>query len=217
MEDGAAVSFPHGLLQQFKFDYTTWLPAIGNNGVQMNDWELSATAAVPLGEGWAPLLITPDLAVQVWDGPKGGQTPPAPDLPSSLYDASVEFGWRPRLAPWLFADLAATPGIYSDFNHLEAEAFQMRGRALAIVAFSAQCQVVGGLLYVNRNQIKVLPAGGVVWSPDDDTKLNFLFPQPKFARRLAHVRRRHPSGGPTLGPASSAAAAGRLHEVQRQQ
>jgi hypothetical protein len=169
------------LLQRLKFDYT-WLPGAGENGLQINDFELSAAAAVPLREGWAPLLVTPDVAAHFWQGPRSGA---APDLPPSLYDASVEFAWRPRLAPWLFADLAVTPGVYGDFKEWTSDTFQLRGRGLAIVAFSPQLQVVGGALYVNRNKTKILPAGGVIWNPDEDTKLNVVFPQPKLARRLA--------------------------------
>jgi hypothetical protein len=163
------------LFQRLKLE-TTWLPGMSANRLQINDVELTATAALPLADGWAPLLLSPGFAAHFWDGP---------DLPSSLYDAYLEIGWRPRLAPWLFADVAVTPGVYSDFRELRSENVQMRGRGLAIVAFSPQVQVVAGALYVNRNKTKILPAGGVIWNPDDDTKLNFLFPQPKFAHRMA--------------------------------
>jgi hypothetical protein len=171
------------IFRQLKFDYT-WLPATGASSLQINDFELSATAAVPLADGWAPLLVTPDVAAHFWQGPRSGA---APDLPPSLYDASVEFAWRPRLAPWLFADLAVQPGIYGDFKEWTADTFQLRGRGLAIVAFSPQLQVAAGALYVNRNKTKVLPAGGVIWNPDADTRLQFLFPQPKFSRRIVSV------------------------------
>jgi hypothetical protein len=164
--------------QYLKLDYT-FLPGIGHNDLQIHDIEASATATVPFAAGCAPLLITPGFAAHFWQGP------PAPDLPATLYDAYIEFEWRPRLARWLFADLAVTPGVYGDFKDLRSDDFQMRGRGLAIVALSPQLQLVGGVLYVNRLHTKVLPAGGVIWNPDEDTKLNFLFPQPKFARRLA--------------------------------
>jgi Domain of unknown function (DUF6268) len=165
-------------LQHLKLD-DAFLPGIGHNGLQINDIEASATAAFSFADGCAPLLITPGFAAHFWQG-RG-----APNLPGSLYDAYVEFEWRPRLARWLFADLTVTPGVYGDFKDLRSDDVQMRGRGLAIVALSPQLQLVGGVLYVNRLHTKVLPAGGVIWNPDDDTKLNFLFPQPKFARRLA--------------------------------
>ena len=34
---------------------------------------------------------------------------------------------------------------------------------------------------------KVLPAGGFIWSPDEDTRLQVTFPQPKLARRVGAV------------------------------
>ncbi len=172
--NGAQSSPPHHLLQALKLDYT-WLPGAGPTGLQIDEEELNATAEVPLADGWAPLRLCPGMAAHFWDGPA---------LPSSLYDAYVEIGWRPHPAEWLFTDLAVTPGVYSDFKEGRSEKLQLRGRGLAIVAFSSQLQVVAGALYVNRNKTKVLPAGGVIWNPDDDTKLNFVFPQPKLARRL---------------------------------
>jgi hypothetical protein len=60
----------------------------------------------------------------------------------------------------------------------------MRGRGLAVVAFSPQWQIVGGLLYINRIQTKLLPAGGVVWNPSEDTKCRLVFPEPRIAHRL---------------------------------
>jgi len=67
---------------------------------------------------------------------------------------------------------------------VKANSFQMRGRALAIVAFSEKLQIACGALYVNRIPTKVLPAGGVIWTPGGDTRCFLVFPQPKISRRL---------------------------------
>jgi hypothetical protein len=173
-------------LRQVKVDIT-WLPGGRSNGLQITDIESSATLGVPLVEGWAPLLLTPYAAAHFWEGPKGPGAIATPDLPPNLYDLNVEIGWRPRLARWLFADLAVTPGVYSDFKDVNADSFQMRGRGLAIVAFSPECQVVAGGMYVNRNKTKFLPAGGVIWNPNEDTRCFLVFPQPKVSHRLATV------------------------------
>ncbi len=163
------------LFQESRFD-ATWLPASGTHGLGITDVELGTTLNVPLAEGWAPLTIAPYAAAHSWSRPAA-----APTLPPSLYDLSVEFGWRPRLATWLFADVAVTPGLYTDFRDVGADAFQMRGRGLAIVAFSPQFQVAAGAMYVNRNRTKVLPAGGVIWNPSDETRCFLVFPQPKVS------------------------------------
>ena len=171
------------VLQHFRFD-CTWLPGENSgNGLEINDVDGSVTLAAPLGQGLAPLLFTPGGGLHFWDRPRSAAAG-AVQLPKSLFDSYVEVGWRPRLAEWLFADLAVTPGVYSDFRDVSGRSFQMRGRGLAIVAFSPQLQVALGALYVNYNHTKLLPAGGVIWNPNDDTRLLLLFPQPKLSHRL---------------------------------
>jgi hypothetical protein len=172
---------PWQLLKEIKFD-ATWLPGSGSDRLSIFDVELTATFNIPTIEGWAPVMITPYAAAHDWMGPSAAGSPA---LPSHLYDLNVEFGWRPRLAQWLFADLAITPGLYTDNKDVDDNSFRMRGRALAIVAFSEKLQIVGGVMYVNRNQIKVLPAGGVIWNPSDDLRCFLVFPQPKVSYRLA--------------------------------
>lgn len=168
---------------QFKLD-TTFLPG-GHDGLGILDLELTSDFRFPFADGWAPVVLTPYAAAHWWDGPASDRLPTGVDLPDNLYDFSLDVGWKPRLARWLFADVGVTPGLYSDLRDVNADAFQLRGRGLAIVAFSESLQAVAGALYVNRNKTKVLPAGGVIWQPDEDTKLTLVFPAPKIAYRFA--------------------------------
>jgi hypothetical protein len=174
---------PWRLLQDSRFD-ATWLPDTAH-GLGIVDFELATTVNVPLGDTVAPLLITPYAAAHDWMAPRN--LAGAPDLPTHLYDLNVEFAWRPRLAQWLFADLAVTPGLYTDFRDVAGHSFMMRGRAIAIVAFSEQLQLAAGAMYVNRNVTKVLPAGGVIWNPSDETRCFLIFPQPKVSHRFVTV------------------------------
>jgi hypothetical protein len=192
----AANPLPHGnpadapqpnWFREVKATYT-FLPGGTTDGLQINDVELSTTLAAALPGDLAPVLFTPGLGGHWWDGPAAERLPPGVDLPTHVYDAYLDIGWRPRLARWLFVDLGVTPGLYTDLRDVPAEAFQMRGRGVAIVAFSEQLQVVAGALYVNRNKTKVLPAGGVIWNPDEDTKLSMVFPAPKLSRRIFTAR-----------------------------
>jgi hypothetical protein len=165
----------------------TWLAGGGGSALAITDTEANTTLAVPLVDDWAPLLLTPCIAGHFWQRPKGSDTLETPDLPSSLYDLNLEIGWRPCLARWLFADLAVTPGLYTDFKDVTSDSFMMRGRGLAIVALSPQLQIVAGGLYVNRNKTKFLPAGGIIWNPSDDTRCCLVFPQPKISHRLLTI------------------------------
>ena len=40
----------------------------------------------------------------------------------------------------------------------------------------------GGVYYLDRNSIKLVPAGGVLCQPNPFTRYDIFFPQPKFAR-----------------------------------
>jgi hypothetical protein len=167
------------LLTDFKLSQT-YLPRFGANGFGNHDTELSVQLALP---GWEPLgkplLLKGGFGVHAWDGLAGD-----PALPGAVYDLYLDLGWKPRPAEWLFLDLGITPGLYTDFRAFPHEAFRLRGRALAIVALSEKFQFVGGVLYVNRNAKKLIPAGGFIWSPDDGMKFQIVFPQPKVALRV---------------------------------
>jgi len=40
------------------------------------------------------------------------------------------------------------------------------------------------VVYIDRIHIKLLPAGGVIWTPDPDTRLELFFPRPKITHRF---------------------------------
>jgi Domain of unknown function (DUF6268) len=184
---------PPPFLQKAKFDWT-YLPGLGRGWIvpgpsadrhlEIHEFEMCATFAVPFAENLAPLLVTPGFAARLFDGPNS-DNPGHPDLPPQVYDINLEFGWRPRLARWLFADLAVQPGLYTDFREVNADSFRLRGRGVAIVALSERFQLVAGLLYTNRNNTKVLPACGFLWGPSDDWRIDLAFPAPKIAYRFA--------------------------------
>jgi hypothetical protein len=176
---------PEPWFQHARFD-STWLPpAGGGRSFGINDQDLSATFAVPTAEEWAPVLLTPGFAVRSWSGPRSEAVVGHPDLPPEVYDLNLDMGWRPRLARWLFADLGVTPGLYGDFHRIDSHTFRPRGRAVGVVAFSPELQLVAGVLYINRLHAKIMPAGGVLWRPNEDTRYELLFPQPKGAWKLA--------------------------------
>lgn len=175
---------PKSMLTDFKFSQT-YLPRFGPSGFGNHDTELSVQVALP---GWEPLgkplLLRGGFGVHAWDGPTNDGLDRDPALPGAVYDLYLDLGWKPRPAEWLFLDFGITPGLYTDVRAFPHEAFRLRGRALAVVATSERFQFVGGVLYVNRNAKKLVPAGGFIWSPDEGTKFQLVFPQPKVALRV---------------------------------
>jgi hypothetical protein len=173
-------------LQAVRADYH-WLVGNGAAELGVNDIETSATFAFPiLYNTKFPLLVTPGFGIHLFDGPV---TNPALglDLPGAVYDAYLEAGWAPQILPWLGADLAARYGVYTDFSGLDTQSLRLTGHGYALFSLAPSVQAKAGVIYFDRVEIKLLPAGGVIWTPNPDVRLDILFPDPKLARRLTTI------------------------------
>jgi len=124
-------------------------------------------------------MITPGFASHLLNGPD------TTDLPSALYDNWIEARWLKKVNDaWTF-DLAFAPGLFTDYENTSDGAWRFPGRAMAIYAHSPELQLVGGLLYLNREDIAALPMAGLIWTPNDSFKAELLFPRPRLLRRLS--------------------------------
>ena len=78
----------------------------------------------------------------------------------------------------------AAVGVYSDFRGLDTQSLRVTGPALAVMAFDQAVKVKFGVWYLDRVRYKLFPVGGIVWTPNADTRFDILFPNPKFTQRL---------------------------------
>ncbi len=166
-----------GVFQKLIFD-AAWLAPGGGDGFGMTDLELKAVLAFPFPSRGSPLIVTPGFAVHYLDGPAGG------DLPPRVYDAYAQFRWMHRVSPRLGIDLAVTPGVFSDFEQSTDEAIRIAGHGVAMLNWTPRLKAVLGAAYLDREDIDVLPIGGLIWTPHDDLKLELVFPRPRIARRI---------------------------------
>lgn len=165
------------LVQEIRGDYTL----MGDNSYNawgFNQVEVSGTGAVPLLNVETPLLITPGIATYFL-------TNPTVAAPHEFYDAYLDGAWNPQITPAFGAELNARVGVYSDFNRVTAESLRYTGHGLVVISLSPDLKLKGGVVYLDRLYIKVLPAGGVVWTPNPDVRFDILFPNPKITRRIA--------------------------------
>ena len=180
-------SQPTRFLQLIEFD-NTWLAGGGAQGLGVNDDELSATFAIPLFAAWSPFLVTPGFAFHFWDGPNSANFAGMPDMPPRTYDAYLDTAWKPQFSPRLGADLAVRVGVYSDFNSVNFRSLRLPSRALGVFTASPQWQFAAGIVYLDRLSVRLLPAGGVIWTPNADTRYEILFPRPKLSQRITTIR-----------------------------
>jgi hypothetical protein len=192
--DGGPSVFPQGgffesiqqplrLLQEVRLR-DTWLASIGGSRhLGVNDIETSATFAFPIFYNQAPLLVTPGFALHLWDGPITAP-PENADLPPQTFDAYLDAGWHPQLTPWFGANLGVRTGVYTDFHTFTIHSIRVMGRGLGVITLTPTVQVAVGVVYLDRNKVKLLPAGGVIWTPNPDARYEILFPNPKLAHRF---------------------------------
>jgi hypothetical protein len=155
----------------------------GYRKVSFNDLETSATFAVPPGWSTNPILLTPGFGLHLWDGPPS-HGPGSADLPAQTYDAFLDTAWDPQFSPFFSAELGVRVGVYTDFHTLNSKSLRVMGRGLGVVNISPTLQLKLGVVYIDRIHIKLLPAGGVIWTPDPDTRWEFFFPRPKYTHRF---------------------------------
>ncbi len=144
----------------------------------INDTETAVTFTIPnfLTTG-QPLYISPAFALHLWDGPANM---PA-DLPPNAYSAYLDFQWvsDPNLV--VGAELGFRIGVYTDFQTLTTDSLRLQGLALGTVRLTPNLQAKLGVMYIDRNDIKILPAGGLLWTPNPHVRFDIFFPQPKLA------------------------------------
>jgi len=180
-------------MQQISFEHTWLYGEGGADDLGINRSEISATFGIPIFYNPnTPLLITPGFAFNWFDGPLTAPVaapgdPPNPDLPARVYDAYLDAAWHPRLTDWLHADLGLRTGVWTDFNEVNSESLRILGRGLGVLAFSPQFDILIGAWYLDRNRIKVLPAGGVHWRPNGLWDFYLVFPNPKIRRRSINI------------------------------
>jgi hypothetical protein len=139
---------------------------------------MHATLIAPRAPGWS---LTPGFQVHFLDGPT------RTDLPEQLYNARINLGWMHQINPRLGVQLAIAPGVNTDFRQSSSDAFRMTGRALGFYGLSPQTQLLFGIAYLDREDVRILPAIGVIHSPTPDYRFEFIFPKPKLAYRLSQM------------------------------
>ena len=172
-----------GVLQQLAFIKAV-MPKFDPNGLGFADLLLKGTLAFPTTSRESPLLISPGFAAHFLDGPSASL------VPARLFESWTEFRWlRPIGAKWMF-DFAFTPGIYGDYTYINADTWRFQGRGIAIYNWSETMQLIAGAAYLDRDDVKYMPIGGVIWTPNPTWRFEILVPRPRVTTVLSQDARR---------------------------
>jgi hypothetical protein len=155
------------------------------DSLQINDSDLSLAFAIPnFLFSTQPLYILPSFSLHQWDGPNA---PATADLPSKAYSAFLDTGWQSDPLRLVGAELGVRVGVFSDFDTFTSDSLRVMGRGLARLRLTPTATLKGGVVYLDRNRVKLLPAGGILWQPNPGTRFDLFFPEPKLSHYLSTV------------------------------
>ncbi len=160
-----------------------WLPKFGADGFGTTDVALATSLAPVWFDELPALLVTPGFGFHFW------QAPDVLELPSTVYDASIDFAWRtPVTDRWGFG-FGLTPGVYGDYRQWSPSAFQLTGWGLVDWDITPTWTVVAGAAVVRQLDMRVLPVGGLIWTPNEDHRLELLVPRSRYVRKVRSFAR----------------------------
>ena len=166
---------------------TTYLPGTTNfsdpgpTDLGNLDFEGSLVFACPRFFGSTqPLYIIPSYAQTLWDGP----STPGADLPGNAFGGFLDLSWETDPAQTFGVELGVRVGVFSAFDAISNESIRVPVKALGRLRLTPNSTARLGVYYLDRNKIKLLPAGGVLWVPNPDTRWDIFFPEPKLSHYL---------------------------------
>ncbi len=169
-------------------DYT-FIAGNGGDELGLNDFQFYGTFAFPfLYNPETPLLVTPGFGLQLWSGPISTVADDSPDMPPTTFDGYIQAAWNPQLNQIVGGELAFAVGVHSDFKKITGDSFRYTGHGYLTLALSPNWRVKGGIIYLDRVRVSLLPAGGATWvssTIDPKIQLDLLFPNPRLTIRLA--------------------------------
>jgi hypothetical protein len=151
----------------------------GGGGLSSSYLDLSIGSGIPLGSFDNILGVTPRFRVDWIDADA------SIDVPSTVYQFELQFFYRRPICDRLSAMMIFSPSVRSDLSTSD-DAF----RVFALGLLNWECipdrlTLSGGAVYLGRADIPVLPAIGVLWTPNRLTRLDLRFPTSRLSRRLA--------------------------------
>lgn len=166
----------------------TWVD--GGNGADdlgINDFDFSAAMAFPnFLYSTQPLYVVPSFSLHLWSGPR----PPVGELPANAYSAFLDFGWGTDPAQPFSGEVGVRMGAFSGFDTFNKYSWRIMGQGLFRAQMTPTLAFRGGVIYLNRNKIKLLPAFGLLWIPNSQTRFDIFFPRPKLSQRLTTLGNR---------------------------
>ena len=125
-----------------------------------------------------PLFVVPSFSLHLWQGPRHN----AAELPSKAYSLFIDTSWYSDLNRVMGLEVGLRTGFFSDFQTFNAQSFRILGQGLARLRVTPQTTLKAGVVYLDRLDLKMLPAAGIFWEPEGQARFDLYFPKPKISQ-----------------------------------
>jgi hypothetical protein len=178
VDDTSVVYLNGDALPAYSFGYnrvrsaTTWIPG-GDDRFGWFSYESFGGASIDD----SPSLVT-GFGIHWLNGPV--QT----DMPPRLYDFSIGIADRRLIQPNIGYDILFRVGAFSDFEGSARDGVRYPSHAVTFLRLNSSSELVLGIDYLDRDDIRLLPVAGTIWSPLEWLKVEAVFPRPRLAARI---------------------------------
>ena len=159
-----------GVLQRAAIE-AAWLAPSGSDDVALTEFSTGLTLGAPLAGG--AVLLSPLYTLSMFDGPD------SVDIPANLHGLALNIKYFRQFTEGIGAAVWIVPGLYTDFQRETGDAFRLGGGAVATLQRTATAKWILGVIYLDRKDISILPAVGLIWTPSDIVRFDLVFPRPE--------------------------------------
>jgi len=159
----------------FSFDYTFLgnadVHAADAGSVTMHEVNMQYLMRFPIWDRMV-LNVKPLADILFVVGPSGTDIA----LPETLYKVAVDLNASYNINECVRVSVGLTPGIWTDFQRVNSDAFRMPTRIVVAYKVSEGFYVAGGLYYTDNYYRNLLPVIGVVYDVNDQVKVEVTAP-----------------------------------------
>jgi hypothetical protein len=110
------------------------------------------------------------------------------DMPPRVFDFSLAYQRRKWLGNFGY-DVAVSVMASSDFEGSSRKGIRFPGHAVGFLRLNPTWDLVFGVDYLDRGDVKILPVGGLIVLPHPDLRLEIVFPRPRAVLQLTDKHR----------------------------
>lgn len=127
----------------------------------------------------AAMWLEPQFLWTFVNGPAGV------DLPPQFYQFAL--GINAVAANWqgFKLHIHISPTYSTDSHNKSGDAFRLIAGGMVTMDLSQQWTLVAGATYLDRPDVPVIPAAGLLWRPQDAVEIDLVVPKPKVAIRIS--------------------------------